>query len=242
MKRFLQLSLVVFLLLSVTGCKHEHEWSEWETVYPATTMFPGERTRHCNKCDATEKEQYTLETEDVEVTTDNFHDYFEYITFMCWDEDAFGDIKGDPYIWCGWVLKDEYIGRLAEVSVDIKYSCDGATQYQAEVNMNNPANYTLTFIKEVKKEEQTYTGNALTFSTFKSRSEYESKEAFMREVLLHSVNEFKAGDDPHHTAIIFCSSQDIYNRSLTYGSVLTFPLEHQIHIEKVQGTLILIKE
>ncbi len=181
MKKTLLLSLVLLMILTMTGCGKK--------------------------------------TEKIEITKDNFTDYFEYVTFTHWKRDSFGDIEKDSTeIYAGWQLKKEFAERVWRDGTVIKYDKEEEIlvaklkgeylkSYFIKYDDNEPGKYTI-----IGEDEEW------------SPLEYECR-------LFTLIN-----PDTKEIHIGFFYAQHGYvNNDL----IAIIPKEGQITVEKIKGTLIL---
>ena len=146
MKKAFVLFITAIMLMTVLGCgkQHEHTWADWEVTKAATVEEEGEKQRICSKCGATETESIPkLKIMEVELTKDNFSEYFEFSTGGRLYVDAFGAATGYE-AFAEYALKDEYANRVPEMmaysnnqSCAIKYTITGRSVYLILLDSNN---------------------------------------------------------------------------------------------------------
>ncbi len=87
-----------------------------------------------------EKEPEEKKEQRVEITTENFREYFEFTTFADWDEYYW-------YLQCGWQLKKEYADRFVATPEDdpleARIRREECGLYRIEHDGVDPSRYTV---------------------------------------------------------------------------------------------------
>ncbi len=225
MKKTTMLLLIALIFLSITGCenKHEHSWTEWEYQPELDSNNQLQQQRNCIECGWVE--QRTIETEQIKLTKENFDDYFEFSYHVNWGYDPFGDVDvNNTWLYCGWDLKEEYVRRFATVSDSplARIRSLIVPLYEVEFNKESINGYT---IKERKDAE------ILSELLLYERTE---------DVSLAYRDIWNSAQNKDNTVYgFFCNIA---------GPTLNNTRLYQIHstedmiLEKVKGTIILIKE
>lgn len=171
MKKILALLLAAVMCLSLVACgdsdenaaqiaEYESRIAELEATIAELEAMLAERDAEIERLlaegESKEPENTEPQYETVEITLDNWQDYFEIVEYMTYRENGFGEAES-CYFRTELRLKEEYWSRLAADMMDDKGAVEFSYDYGERAATIDLANRTYSFGEFTAKESSTAT-------------------------------------------------------------------------------------
>lgn len=136
MKKVLSMILTIILCLSLCACGNNEKYTKYEALinYLENGDYIGAHMEIDNISAANKTTEPPKETTTINITLDNWQDYFEITTVAQLEKNSFDELTGF-YPKQRFSLKEQYVGILHDIDVKVEYSCTDAYFTECTYNM-----------------------------------------------------------------------------------------------------------